>query len=168
MANITRFGFCGLAIAGTTILLVSCASPEANRPPQLAQLTQAITPPDREEPPEPLSKAARALLQDRMSSHAQDMSQLVSAIMLLEYSDIITRADKIGSDVNLSRPISNDATELNSSIPERFFVRQDDLKAAAHALAIAGRNANPYQVAKAYGGLSETCVRCHADYRPRD
>ena len=103
-----------------------------------------------------------------MSSHAQDMSQLVSAIMLLQYSEIITRADKIGSDVNLSRPISNDATELNSSIPERFFVRQDDLKAAAHALATAGRTANPYQVAKAYGGLSETCVRCHADYRPRE
>lgn len=96
------------------------------------------------------------------------MSQLVAGIMLLEYSDIITRADKIASDVNLSRPISNDATELNASIPERFFVRQDDLKTAALALATAGRTANPYQVAQAYGRLSEMCVRCHADYRPRD
>ena len=103
-----------------------------------------------------------------MASHAQDMSQLVSAIMLLEYSEIITRADKIAGDVNLSRPTSNDATELNASIPERFFVRQDDLKAAAHALAAAGRTANPYQVADAYGRLSETCVRCHADFRPRE
>jgi cytochrome c556 len=103
-----------------------------------------------------------------MSSHAQDMSQLVSAIMLLEYSEIITRADKIAGDVNLSRPTSNDATELNSSLPEKFFVRQDDLKAAAHALASAGRTANPYQVAVSYGKLSENCVRCHADYRPRD
>ena len=134
----------------------------------MAQLTQAISPPDREVPPEPLSKAAKALLQDRMSSHAQDISQLVAAIMRLEYSEIITRADKIASDVNLSRPTSNDATELNASIPERFFVRQDDLKEAAHALATAGRTANPYQVAQAYGRLSETCVRCHADYRPRD
>ena len=103
-----------------------------------------------------------------MSSHAQDMSQLVSAIMLLEYSEIITRADKIAEDVNLSRPTSNDATELNASLPEKFFVRQDDLKAAARGLAAAGRTANPYQVAQAYGKVSETCVRCHADYRPRE
>lgn len=167
MTNNDRFGICLLAIAGATVLSTSCASPEANRPPQMAQLTQAITAPDREGPPEPLSPTARALLRDRMSSHAEDMSQLVAAIMLLEYSDIITRADKIASDVNLSRPTSNDATELNASIPERFFVRQDDLKAAAHALATAGRAAIPYQVAEAYGRLSETCVRCHADYRPR-
>jgi cytochrome c556 len=168
MTNIDRLGICLLTTAGLVVLSSSCASPEANRPPQMAQLTQAITPPDREGPPEPLSLAARTLLQDRMSSHAQDMSQLVAAIMLLEYSDIITRADKIASDVNLSRPTSNDATELNASLPEKFFVRQDDLKSAAHVLANAGRTANPYQVAKAYGGLSETCVRCHADYRPRD
>ena len=60
-------------------------------------------------------------------------------------------------------------TNINQSgIPEKFFLRQDDLKSAAHVLANAGRTANPYQVAKASGGLSETCVRCHADYRPRD
>lgn len=157
-----------LAVAGTATFSASCASGDTNRPPQIAQLTQAITPPDRQGPPEPLSPTARVLLKERMSSHAEDMSQLVSAIMMLEYSDIITRADKIASDVNLSRPISNDATELNASIPEKFFVRQDDLKAAAHVLASAGRTANPYQVADAYGKLSETCVRCHADYRPRD
>ena len=168
MTNIDRLRIWPLAIAATTILSTSCASSDANRPPQIAQLTQAITPPDREGPPEPLSPMARVLLKDRMASHAEDMSQLVSAIMLLEYSDIITRADKIASDVNLSRPISNDATELNASLPEKFFVRQDDLKSAAHVLANAGRAANPYQVAKAYGGISETCVRCHADYRPRD
>ena len=102
MTNVNRSGICSLAIVCTTILSTSCASPEANRPPQMAQLTQAITPPEREGPPQPLSPAARALLQDRMASHAQDMSQLVAGIMLLEYSDIITRADKIASDVNLS------------------------------------------------------------------
>ena len=168
MANLKGSQNWILGIAGSAILSISCASPEANRPPQMAQLTQAITPPEREGPPEPLSPTARALLRDRMSSHAQDMSQLVSAIMLLQYSEIITRADKIAEDVNLSRPTTNDATELNASLPEKFFVRQDDLKAAARALAAAGRTANPYQVAQAYGKVSETCVRCHADYRPRD
>ena len=168
MANTPRIGIWALVVAGSVAGSGSCASPQANQPPQMAQLTQAITPPDRPDPPEPLSPTARALLKDRMASHAQDMSQLVSAIMLLQYSEIITRADKIASDVNLSRPTSNDATELNASIPEKFFVRQDDLKAAAHNLAAAGRTGNPYLVAETYGKLSENCVRCHADYRPRD
>jgi cytochrome c556 len=165
MANSNRFGIWALVVAGS---VTSCASQDATRPPQMAQLTQAISPPERPGPPEPLSPVARALLKDRMGSHAQDMSALVSAIMLLEYSDIITRADKIAGDANLSRPTSNDATELNASIPEKFFVRQDDLKAAAHTLGNAGRTGDPYLVAETYGKLSETCVRCHADYRPRN
>lgn len=162
------FGIWALVVAGCATVSASCATPDSHRPSQMAQLTQAITPPERVGPPEPLSPTARALLKDRMASHAEEMSGLVSAIMLLKYSDVVTRADKIAADVNLSRPLTNDATELNASLPEKFFVRQDDLKAAARALADAGRTANPYLVAEAYGKLSENCVRCHADYRPRD
>jgi cytochrome c556 len=145
---------------------LTCASKEANQPPQTEQLTRAISAPDRPRPPDPLSAAARALLKERMASHTEDMSDLVSGIMLLEYSRIITRADKIAADVNLSRPTSQDATELNAALPEEFFVRQDELKAAARSLEGAARSGNPYRVAEAYGHVSETCVRCHADFRP--
>ncbi|HVV48360.1 MAG TPA: cytochrome c [Polyangia bacterium] len=148
--------------------LSACASREAAQPPQIAQLAQAITPPDREGPPEPLSPAARTLIKERMTSHAQDMSDLVSAILLFDCEQITERAEKIAADVNLSRPLTNDATELNASIPEKFFVRQDDLKAAARVLARSARLADPAKVSDAYGKLAETCVRCHADYRPRD
>ena len=144
----------------------SCASQAVNQPPQQSQLAQAIAAPDRTGPPEPLSGAARALLKQRMAAHARDMGELVTAIMLLEYDGIAARADKIAGDVSLSRPTTNDATELNASIPEKFFVRQDDLKAAARGLADAARSQNPYKVADAYGRVSETCVRCHADFRP--
>ncbi len=153
------------AVVSTFLVSLSCASQEPNQPPQMAQLSRALTPPERPDPPEPLSNQAKAILHDRMSSHAEDMSDLVSAIMLLEYSRIIGRADKIADDVNLSRPLSHDASELNSGLPEKFFVRQDDLKAAARELGAAGRSANPYKVAAAYGHVSETCVRCHADFR---
>ncbi len=144
----------------------SCAAKQANQPPQIEQLTRAITPPDRASPPEALSPEARALLSKRMSSHVEDMSDLVSAIMLLQYSRIITRAEKIVDDVNLNRPTSNDATELNAALPEKFFARQDELKVAARALGEAARNGDPYLVAQAYGHVSEACVRCHADFRP--
>jgi cytochrome c556 len=164
MTNNRRLAISVLGVA--SLVGLGCASKEANQPPQMEQLTRAISAPDRPGPPEPLSPAARALLKERMASHAEDMSDLVSGIMLLEYSRIITRADKIVSDVNLSRPTTQDATELNASIPEKFFVRQDELKAAARALGEAARSGNPYRVAEAYGHVSETCVRCHADFRP--
>jgi hypothetical protein len=148
-------------------LLSACASQSpSSQPPQQAQLARAIAAPDRATPPEPLSPAAREILKVRMASHARDMGDLVSAIMILEYPRIVQKADAIASDVNLSRPITRDATELNASLPEKFFVRQDALRAGARALSAAARDLDPYRVAAEYGRLSEGCVRCHADYRP--
>jgi len=148
-------------------LFSACASqPNSMQPPQQAQLANAVAAPDRAAPPEPLSPAAREILKARMAHHARDMGDLVSAIMVLDYAHIVQKADSIASDVNLSRPISGDATELNSALPEKFFVRQDELRAGARALSAAARDLDPYRVANAYGKLSEGCVRCHADYRP--
>jgi len=144
----------------------SCASQTPNQPPQQEQLARAITAPDRVDPPEPLPATARALLKQRMATHARDMSDLVSAIMLLEYARISIRAEAIADEANWSRPLTGDATELNAQVPEKFFVRQDDLKTAARRLAAAANLHNPYKVAEAYGHVSETCVRCHADFRP--
>jgi cytochrome c556 len=87
--------------------------------------------------------------------------------MVLDYPTIVERAHTIASDVNLSRPLTGDASELNSSLPEKFFVRQDALKNAARELERAAQELDPYAVANAYGRLSEACVRCHADYRAK-
>jgi cytochrome c556 len=167
MRETTRSTIGRLTALAVWALGASCASQTANQPPQQSQLAQAISAPDRVgPPPETLAPAARALLKERMAAHARDMGELVSAIMVLQYDGIAARADKIAADVNLSRPTTNDATQLNAQIPEKFFVRQDDLKAAARNLAEAARSQNPYKVADAYGRVSETCVRCHADFRP--
>jgi hypothetical protein len=127
-----------------------------------------LSTPDRRDPPEPLSPAARELLKTRMASHGRDMNDLVSAIMVLDYLRIEQRGDQIADDVSLARPLSHDANELNASLPEKFFVHQDKVKVEARALSDAARARNPYRVAEQYGRLSEGCVRCHADYRPRN
>jgi hypothetical protein len=169
MEKLARPGTWCLAFITAAVLPASCANQQAaDQPAQRAQLAEAISTPARREPPEPLSKVATNLLKERMASHARDMGELVSAIMLLEYPKIADRANMIVADVNLSRPLTGDATELNASLPEKFFVRQDDLKAAARGLEDAAKALEPYRVADAYGKLSEACVRCHADYRPRD
>jgi cytochrome c556 len=142
----------------------ACATPPA--PPQQTQLARALSPPEREVPPADLPAPARALLKSRMANHARDMGELVSAIMLLDYPRIEDQARRIASDVSFSRPLTDDATELNSALPRAFFDRQDALRAEARKLAEDAHALDARQVAADYGHLSEACVRCHADYRP--
>lgn len=153
-----------LLIAGVLPFL-ACVKPP--QPPQRAQQQNAVAAPQSKRPPEPLSPVAQAVLRQRMVSHANDMNELVSAIMVLDYPYIAARAEKIAGDVSLSRPITGDATELNASLPEKFFVYQDRVKFEARGLVEAAGATDPYQVAAKYGRLAESCVRCHADYRPR-
>lgn len=144
----------------------SCATKPPPEPPQTAQLAQAVAAPERTGPPLPLPGTARAFLKTRMASHTRDMGDLVSAIMILDYDKIQDCAATISADASLARPLKLDATELASGIPERFFVLQDELRSRAATLALAAGDTSAFRVADAYGRLSETCVRCHATFRP--
>jgi hypothetical protein len=143
----------------------SCATSGGTQPAQQAQLAQALAPPVRLAPPDQLSETARSLLRTRMAAHARGMGELVSAIMLLHYPEIQDGAREIAADASLSRPLSADASELNSALPERFFLYQDQLRLEAKTLAEASERQSPYDVADSYGRLSQVCVRCHAVYR---
>lgn len=155
-----------MAVCGGVAISVACASqPAPTQPPQQAQLVRAVETPNREDPPQYLSGTARSVLRARMASHTREMSDLVSAIMVLRYPAIVERANRIADDASLARPLTGDATELNSALPEAFFVHQDELRSEARALATAASALNPFQVAEAYGRLSQACVRCHAVYR---
>ncbi len=152
---------CVLAWGGIS----GCATKPPRQPPQQEQLTKALTPPPRLEPKEPLPPAVREILKNRMANHAREMGDLMSAIMILDYPVIHAGARSIAGNANLSRPLTADATELNAQLPEKFFEHQDDLRKHAGALAIAAEHVSPFEVADAYGRLSEACVRCHAVYR---
>ena len=143
----------------------SCAGPQTNQPAQRQQLAQAVAAPDRLRPAEDLSQSARSVLKTRMVSHARDMGDLMSAIMLLHYEQIRADANRIAGDASLSRPLSEDATELNAALPEKFFLYQDSLRLEARTLAEAAGRQHPFDVADSYGRLSQVCVRCHATYR---
>ena len=124
-----------------------------------------LSPPDRHDPPEYLSNTTRELLRTRMASHATDMGELVQAIMILQYPRIAERAAAIAAQADLARPVSNDATDLASSLPPSFFEYQDELKARARTLEEAARAQGAFRVADAYGDLSKTCVKCHSVFR---
>jgi hypothetical protein len=145
--------------------VAACAAAGQNQPPQQRQLAQAVDAPPHLRPPEELSATARDILRARMTSHAHDMKDLMSAIMLLHYPQIREDATRIAGDASLSRPLSQDATELNAALPEKFFLFQDSVRLEARTLAEAAGRENPFDVADSYGRLSQDCVRCHATYR---
>jgi len=154
-------------LACAIVVTPACADKPAHHalPPQEAQFVRAVSPPERLLPPEQLSGAARSILKSRMASHARDMGDLMSAIMVLQYESIRTGATRIVEDASLSRPLSDDATELNSALPEKFFLYQDQLRLEARTLAEAAGGQRAFDVADSYGRLSQVCVRCHATYR---
>jgi hypothetical protein len=93
------------------------------------------------------------------------MGALMSAIMLLHYDEIYERANDMALDARFARPMTGDASELNSALPERFFVLEEELRTRSGTLAAAATKTNAFAIADAYGLLSETCVKCHATYR---
>jgi cytochrome c556 len=167
MATMTARRWLGpIGVFGVWLAAGACASaPPRSEPPQQGQLARAIAAPPRLLPAEPLPATARVLLKSRMANHAHDMSALMSSIMVLDYPAIREGADAVASDANLSRPITGDATELNSALPASFFDYQDRLRGDARKLSASAERMAPFDVADAYGRLSESCVRCHAVYR---
>ena len=147
------------------VLALACAAPPAAAPPQEAQLIRALSPPARLTPPESLPGPALALLHTRMASHAQDMSALMSAIMVLRYPEIQARALGITRETYFARTGGQDATLLNASLPAKLFDLEAELRERAKSLAGAADRLDAFAVANAYGQLSETCVKCHAAYR---
>jgi hypothetical protein len=152
-----------LVVAG--VLAAGCAGQQRTEPPQQAQLLRAVSPPERLAPPQYLPASARAVLRTLMPAHAHDMADLMSAIMVLHYDEIHERAGAIATDATFARPLTGDASELNTALPERFFLLQDELRARAGTLAQVATKSSALAVADAYGRLSETCVNCHATYR---
>jgi len=152
-------------VLGLSVFAAGCAGKGTQDPAQQVQLTRAVSPPKRLEAPDYLPEAARAVLRTMMASHSQDMGDLMTAIMVLDYPRIRERADGIAGDAALSRPLSHEASELNALLPEEFFRQQDAMRAQARVLSDAATRQSPYGVADAYGKLSEACVRCHYVYR---
>lgn len=77
-------------------------------------------------------------------------------------------ASDLAAEPRLVRPMAESRDELNSSLPERFFVLQDALRLRAKDLADAANRKDDVQLAKSFGQLVEICVSCHSSYLSRD
>ena len=89
---------------------------------------------------------------------------MVRGVVLLDDQDVEEAADRILAEPTLARPLTGDATDLNSLLPARFFVLQDELRAQAKSLKAAAASHDPTHTADAFGQLSRACVSCHQLY----
>jgi cytochrome c556 len=99
-----------------------------------------------------------------MLRHGEQMNDLTFAVLHIDYAGAHQVADEIAQEPRLARPRSSDATELNASLPPRFFELQDEMTAAAETLARAARSHDTQALASAYGRLCGACVSCHDVY----
>jgi hypothetical protein len=114
--------------------------------------------------PAHLPEAARDLLTERMLNHGNDMSDLMWATLFLDDQSVADIADHIRTTPRFARPLTRDATELNSLLPAEFFALQDQLVERATELADSARRRDADAMAASYGALMQTCVRCHSVY----
>ncbi|HEX8951315.1 MAG TPA: hypothetical protein VF945_05695 [Polyangia bacterium] len=121
--------------------------------------------PDRHlPPPERLSEAARAALTTQMRTHARGMMELVSRVTLLDYDGVGAAAQRVLDEPRVARPLTHDASELNSSLPARFFALQDELRLHLQATQQAAGARDPEALAESFAATTRTCVRCHDAY----
>src|SRR4051794_19641108 len=99
-------------------------------------------PPPTQRPGEPLprhlapsaelSQVARQLLRERMVRHGKTMTDLVQAVIVLDYAATARLAAEIAEEPRLARPLS--PNDLNASVPDKFFELQDELHQRASTL----------------------------------
>ena len=114
---------------------------------------------------DPLPALARGLLKKRMEGHGRQQTRLVMAVTLLQRDVVKVLANDIAAEPRLVRPRAGALDELNSALPERFFVFQDSLRDRAKALAAAAEQRDDVGLAKSFGELVEACVSCHSSFR---
>lgn len=130
-------------------------SPRKERKPPVEKVEKA---------PPILNELARQLLRRRMERHGRDLNQLTNGVVLLRRDVVLAIAQTISSEPRITRPLPDTRDELNSALPERFFVLQDELRERAKALAEAAKNRDDGAVAEAYGRTIQTCVTCHVSF----
>jgi hypothetical protein len=113
-------------------------------------------------PPERIPAPARAVIATKMGRHAEQMSALVTQVVVLDYDGVARTAGEMFDEPGLARPIVGD--ELNGLLPERFFVLQDGLRGQARQVVAAAAQHDADRLAGVFSELTRTCIGCHAVY----
>jgi cytochrome c556 len=115
-------------------------------------------------PGDKLSEPSRRAIGQRMRHHAEDLTDLLKAVLLLDHDGVEERARALAEAPKLSQPAPGEIDTLNASIPKRFFELQNDFVKKAKALGQTAKQHDDVKMGKAFGQLTEACVACHSVY----
>jgi hypothetical protein len=118
--------------------------------------------------PEYLSPLARQILKNRMKRHGSDLTQLSLTVTLLHHERSKLLATDIANEPRISRPIAGGEDDLNTALPERFFVLQDELRARAKAVAENAGKKDNKALGEEFGRMMQVCVDCHSAFLNRE
>lgn len=114
--------------------------------------------------PDYLSDLARQILRRRMERHGKDMTHLMTGVVLLKRDMVEVLAQSLAHEPRITRPLPDAKDELNSALPEKFFVLQDELRDRAKGLAEAARSKDDKQLGESFARLTSTCIACHSAF----
>ena len=115
--------------------------------------------------PENLSASTRAEVRGRMARHGNTMSNLVTAVVLLDRPTIVTLALRIADEEVVARSEAATTKGWEARLPRGFFIEQDALRGAARELAAAATHGDADNVtADRFAAVARTCVACHSLY----
>jgi hypothetical protein len=114
--------------------------------------------------PDYLSDLARQILRRRMERHGREMIHLMTGVVLLRREVVQSIAQEISKEPRITRPLPDSRDELNSALPEKFFVLQDELRERAKGLEEVAKGRNDKELAESFARLTQTCVSCHSAF----
>jgi hypothetical protein len=100
-----------------------------------------------------------------MARHDESMESLLWSSLNLQHALIVQQSEWVAADAGIPRPPEGDAGDpINQVLPARFFDLQDELRRHARDLARAAQRRDDEGIARSYGELASTCIRCHGLY----
>lgn len=127
----------------------------ADEHPQVAQRLPA---------PEHVTSETRAELHARMGRHAETMSNLIRAVVLLDRPTIRALASRIAEEEVIARSNKTILERRRLNLPPDFFAEQTALSVAARELAAAADGGDDAALADRLSAVTRTCVSCHSVY----
>lgn len=143
-----------VCVVGALAVAACAAAPGRPAPATRARLAE----------PERLSGVARSLVRERMARHGEQMTWLVLSTVLLDYSLAEETAHDVVAEPRLAKPTAWGGDTVNAALPARFLALDDEMARRAQVVLTAARASDHEGLRRAVGGLTETCVACHASY----
>ena len=143
----------GMRILVCALAMLFLAAPKPTQPvPQTAPVDPM---------PGKLHPVVRTLVDTKMEAHAQDMTDLLVLVVLLEREAAAETADRIAAEPKIMESVGHD---VQMRVPTDFVRMQDELSRRAKAVAAAARERDDAAMSQAFGRLTETCIGCHVRY----